>query len=112
MFREVMLVEHRPGQETKIEVVRARPVGRPYAWLSETTPDVGGFFLIFEGEDGSAWVQEITRFPEPSSLFAKFLKFASLEEVRSIFPREAKFVEGEGSEQATFFPEPLPADRA
>jgi len=112
MFREVMLLEHRPGQETKIEVVRARPVGRPYTWLSETTPGVGGFFLLFEGEDGSAWVQEVTRFPEPSSLFAKFIKFASLEEVRSIFPREAKFVEGEGSEQATFFPEPRPADRA
>ena len=112
MFREVMLVEHRPGQETKIEVVRARPVGRPYTWLSETEPGVGGFFLIFEGEDGSAWVQEITRFPEPSSLFAKFIKFASLEEVRSIFPREARFVEGDDNEQATFFPEPRPTDRA
>jgi len=112
MFREVMLVEHRPGQETKIEVVRARPVGRPYTWLSETEPGVGGFFLIFEGEDGSAWVQEITRFPEPSSLFAKFLKFAALEEVKSIFPREARVIEGDDNAQATFFPEPRPADRA
>jgi len=110
MFQEVTLVDCRPG-EASLHVVRARPAGRPYVWRSETEPGTFGFFLLFEGEDGKWFVQEINFFSTYNSVFAIYFQFLSFEDLKLTFPKEVRYITGDNA-QATFFPEPLPADRA
>jgi len=112
MFQEVTLVDYRPGEASFI-TVRARPVGCAYTWRSETNSGAFGFFLLFEGEDGKWYVQEIKYFPDFRSFFAIYFTFVSFEDVKCTFPREVKYItEGGVNAQATFYPEPRAADRA
>jgi len=85
MFREVVLVDHRPGEEFISEVIRARPVGRVYTWCDPTNPGAGGVSLLFEAEDGRWFVQQINHFPR-FGFCAIYFSFTSLEEAKYTFP--------------------------
>jgi len=91
MFREVTLVYHRPGEEPVVEVVRARPVGRAYTWSSSTAPGTGGVSLLYEGEDGRWFVQQINFFPE-FGFFAIYFSFLDFEDAKCTFPDEVRFI--------------------
>jgi len=87
MFREVALVDSRPNEESTYEIVRARPVGRAYTWCDPTTPGAGGVSLLFEGEDGRWFVQQINHFPR-FGIFASYVPFLSFEDAKYTFPDE------------------------
>jgi len=87
MFREVTLVNRRPGEEPTFEVVRARSVGRAYVWSDPTTPGAGGVSLLFEGEDGKWFIQQINHFPK-LGFFAIYFSFASFDDAKYAFPDE------------------------
>ena len=89
MFREVALVDSRPNEEPTYEIVRARPVGRAYTWCDPTNPGAGGVSLLFEGEDGRWFVQQISHFPSPGFRFcAIYFSFSSLDDAKYVFPDE------------------------
>jgi hypothetical protein len=73
MFQAVTLVDHRPGEAANCEIVRARPVGRAYTWCDPTRPGAGGVSLLFKGEDGRWFIQQINHFPDPLRFFATLL---------------------------------------
>jgi hypothetical protein len=87
MFREVALVDSRPNEEPTYEIVRARPVGRAYTWCDPTTPGAGGVSLLFEGEDGRWFIQQISHFPK-FGFFAIYFSFTSFEDAKYTFPDE------------------------
>ena len=91
MFQEVTLVDHRPGEELVYEIVRARPVGRAYIWCNPTNPGTGGFYLLFEGEDGRWFVQQINHFPRFGT-FASYVPFLSFEDAKYTFPDEVTYI--------------------
>jgi hypothetical protein len=69
MFREIVIINGPVPKDGVADYervrVKARPVGRPYAWdnapawNTERAATNGGFILVFECEDGSIYVQEI-----------------------------------------------------
>jgi hypothetical protein len=91
MFREVALVDHRPGEEFISEVIRARPVGRAYTWCDPTTPGAGGVSLLFEEEGGRWFIQQINHFPR-FGFCAIYFSFTSLEDVRHTFTEEVMHI--------------------
>jgi len=91
MFREVALVDHRPGEEFISEVIRARPVGRAYTWCDPTNPGAGGVSLLFEEEGGRWFIQQINYFPK-SGFFAIYFSFTSLEDVRHTFTEDVMYI--------------------
>jgi hypothetical protein len=91
MFREVVLVDHRPGEEFISEVIRARPVGRAYTWCDPTTPGAGGVSLLFEEEGGRWFIQQINHFPR-FGFCAIYFSFTSLEDVRHTFTEEVMHI--------------------
>jgi hypothetical protein len=76
--------------------IKARPLGRPYvwdntpAWNKERAATNGGFFLVFEAEDGSVYIQEIEwevdpypdATPDPRTYYF-YEVYASLAEARA-----------------------------
>jgi len=91
MFREVVLVDHRPGEEFISEVIRARPVGRAYTWCDPTNPGAGGVSLLFEEEGGRWYFQQINHFPR-FGFCAIYFSFTSLEDVRHTFTEEVMYI--------------------
>jgi hypothetical protein len=92
MFREVTLVDHRPGEEPVFEVVHARPVGRAYTWCDPTRVGVGGVSLLFKGEDGRWFIQQINHFPDPFRFFAIYFSFTSFDDLCYTFPDEVSYI--------------------
>jgi len=91
MFKETVLVDHRPGEEPVVEVVRARPVGRAYVWCDPTTPGAGGVSLLFEGEDGRWFIQQINFFPK-FGFCAIYFSFLDFKDVKCTFPDEVFYI--------------------
>jgi len=91
MFQEVVLISRRTNNEPTFRIVRARPVGRAYVWCDPTDPGAGGVTLLFEGEDGRWFVQEINHFPK-SGFLATSYSFEDFEDAKWTFLDEVTYI--------------------
>jgi hypothetical protein len=94
MFQDVVILNGPVRRDTGVLdldqiKVRARPLGRPYAWDNGRLTN-GGFLLVFECEDGTVYIQEIEwevdAYPTVNSYPRTcyyYEKYASLEEAKA-----------------------------
>ena len=81
MFQDVVLVHYPPEAEAPIvKTIKARPLGSAFPWCDYTQPGSGGFSLIFEGEDGLYYVQEINCFSNPFRTYYHLYVYHTAEE--------------------------------
>jgi len=77
MYQDVVFVNFPPDAEMpEVKTVKARPLGRATAWCDQ--PGCGGFLLLFEGEDGRFYVQELNTFSNPFRVFYHLYEYNSL----------------------------------
>jgi len=79
MYQDVVLVNYPPeASGPEVKIIKARPLGRAVPWCDYTQPGSGGVILLFEGEDGFYYVQEINTFSNPFRTFYHLSRFHSL----------------------------------
>jgi len=98
MFRDIVLINGPVPKDGVADYerlrIKARPLGRPYAWDNgrawNSYVTNGGFILVFECEDGAVYIQEIEwevdpypdATPDPRTYYY-YEKYASLAEARA-----------------------------